>query len=29
VMLCGVMTGVNTEILMDAWQRLLTDPRKS
>ncbi|GHI70179.1 hypothetical protein Snoj_40970 [Streptomyces nojiriensis] len=28
-MLCGMMSAVNTEILMDVWQRLLADPHKS
>lgn len=27
--LCGMMTAVDTEILIDVWQRLLADPRKS
>ncbi|MGI5142901.1 MULTISPECIES: hypothetical protein [unclassified Streptomyces] len=26
---CGMMLAMNTEILVDAWKRLLTDPRKS
>ncbi|MGW6292549.1 hypothetical protein [Streptomyces sp. NPDC055058] len=26
---CGMMTRVNTEMLIDVWQRLLADPRKS
>lgn len=27
--LCGMMTAVDTEILIDVWQRLLADPHKS
>lgn len=26
---CGMMTRVNTEMLIDVWQRLLADPHKS